>query len=45
MPLLTGKARAAYIAMDIADTLDYNLVKKAVLIKFEINSQIYRQWF
>lgn len=45
VPFLTGKARAAYGAMDIADTLDYNLVKKAVLIKFEVNSEIYRQRF
>ncbi len=45
MPLLTGKARAEYVAMDIADTLDYNLVKRAVLFKYEINAEIYRQRF
>lgn len=45
VPLLTGKASAAYVAMDIADTLDYNLVKRAVLFKYEINAEIYRQRF
>ncbi|XP_053733793.1 uncharacterized protein LOC128766297 [Synchiropus splendidus] len=44
-PLLTGKARSAYVAMDIDDTLDYGKVKSAVLQKFEICAETYRRRF
>ncbi|KAG5282993.1 hypothetical protein AALO_G00037080 [Alosa alosa] len=45
VPYLTGKARAAYVAMDPADARDYLKVKDAILAKFEINCEVYRQRF
>lgn len=44
-PLLTGKARAAYVAMDIEETMDYVKVKNAVMHKYEINAESYRLRF
>ncbi|KAL3977676.1 G protein-coupled receptor [Sarotherodon galilaeus] len=41
-PLLSGKARAAYVAMDTEETMDYDKVKTAVLEKFEISAETYR---
>lgn len=43
--LLMGKACSAYVAMDGTDAEDYDKVKEAILIKYEINSEIYRQRF
>ena len=37
VPLLKGKARAAFVAMNIEDSHDYVKVKQAVLRKFEIS--------
>ncbi|KAL2080771.1 hypothetical protein ACEWY4_024564 [Coilia grayii] len=45
VPLLTGKARAAYVARDIHDTMDYAKVKDAILNKFEIDHDTYRHRF
>ncbi len=45
VPLLTGKARAAYVAMDLDDTLVYTRVKETILVKFEINAETYRRRF
>ena len=45
VPLLKGKARAAFVAMNIEDSHDYIKVKQAVLRKFEINAETYRQRF
>ncbi|KAL2103054.1 hypothetical protein ACEWY4_002222 [Coilia grayii] len=45
VPLLSGKARAAYVAMDVRDVQDYAKVKRAILAKFEIDSETYRQRF
>uniref|UniRef100_A0AAR2IWM4 SCAN box domain-containing protein n=1 Tax=Pygocentrus nattereri TaxID=42514 RepID=A0AAR2IWM4_PYGNA len=45
IPLLEGKARAAYVAMDAEDACDYQKVKSAVLRKYEINKETYRQRF
>ncbi|XP_069370624.1 uncharacterized protein [Paralichthys olivaceus] len=45
VPLLKGKARAAFVAMNIEDSQDYVKVKQAVLRKFEINAETYRQRF
>ena len=37
VPLLSGKAHAAYVAMDILDTRDYAKVKQAILnIKYKM---------
>lgn len=44
-PLLTGRARSAYVAMDIDETMDYSKVKCAVLKKFEISAETYRVRF
>ncbi|KAI7812514.1 hypothetical protein IRJ41_003201 [Triplophysa rosa] len=45
LPLLTGKARAAYVHMDVDESLIYENVKSAILRKFEINRETYRQRF
>ncbi|XDV30635.1 hypothetical protein PO909_033505 [Leuciscus waleckii] len=45
IPLLTGKARGAYVHMDIDDSLDYDQVKSAILAKYDINPETYRQRF
>lgn len=45
IPLLTGKARSAYVFMDLADSEDYEKVKEAILAKYEITADIYRQRF
>lgn len=44
-PLLTGKARSAYVAMDMDDSMNYDKVKRAVLQKFEINTETFRVKF
>lgn len=45
VPLLTGKARGAYVHMDVDDFLDYDKVKAAILYKYDINPETYRQRF
>ncbi|KAJ0058012.1 hypothetical protein NL108_007232 [Boleophthalmus pectinirostris] len=45
VPLLTGKARSAYVAMDMKDTEDYDKVKEAILSKYEITTETYRRRF
>ncbi len=45
LPLLSGKARAAYMAMNSEDSLNYDDVKQAILDKFERNNETYRQRF
>ena len=45
IPLLTGKARAAFVAMDPAYTQDYDQLKQAVLKKYEVNRDSYHQRF
>nr|XP_054607258.1 uncharacterized protein LOC129167139 [Nothobranchius furzeri] len=45
IPLLTGKARGAYVNMDIDDALDYQKVKTAILQKYDINPETYRLRF
>lgn len=37
LPLLTGKARADYVAMAPDDSLNYDCVKQVILDKFETN--------
>lgn len=43
IPLLTGKARAAHVHMDVEDSLEYDEVKLAILKKYDINQETYRQ--
>ncbi|XP_063334794.1 uncharacterized protein si:ch211-282j22.3 isoform X1 [Pelmatolapia mariae] len=45
IPLLTGKARGAYVHMDMDDSLDYDKVKAAILQKYDINPETYRLRF
>ncbi|XP_056116336.1 uncharacterized protein LOC130092496 [Rhinichthys klamathensis goyatoka] len=45
IPLLTGKARSAFVAMAPAFTSDYDRVKEAILKKYEINPETYRLRF
>lgn len=45
VPHLTGKARAAYVAMDPSHTMNYDRVREAILQKFEINEETYRRRF
>ncbi|KAL2096710.1 hypothetical protein ACEWY4_008858 [Coilia grayii] len=45
VPYLSGQARAAYVAMDIYESGDYDRVKAAILAKYEINEETYRQHF
>lgn len=45
VPLLTGKARSAYVLMDIKDSENYDKVKTAILEKYEITPETYRRRF
>lgn len=45
VPYLTGKARSAYVAMDMDRAMDYDRVKEAILNKYEINEEVYRRRF
>lgn len=45
VPLLTGKARSAYVNMDINESLVYDEVKAAVLKKYDINPETYHLRF
>ena len=45
IPYLTGKARAAYVAMAFEDSCNYKSVKEAILTEYEINEDVYRQRF
>lgn len=41
----TGKAQEAYVAMDLDDATDYDLVRRAVLNVYELVPEAYRQRF
>ena len=45
VPYLTGRARSAYVAMDPYEAIDYFQVKEAILAKYAINAEVYRQRF
>ncbi|KAL2099489.1 hypothetical protein ACEWY4_003883 [Coilia grayii] len=45
VPYLTGKARRAYVAMDMDHAMEYNQVKEAILSKYEISQDVYRRRF
>uniref|UniRef100_A0A1X7TB93 CCHC-type domain-containing protein n=1 Tax=Amphimedon queenslandica TaxID=400682 RepID=A0A1X7TB93_AMPQE len=45
VPLLTGRALAAYANKDQEAAKDYGNVKKAILQRFDINEETYRQRF
>ena len=44
-PLLTGKAQAAYANMDSVKSQDFLEVKQAILKRYNINEETYRQRF
>ena len=44
-PQLTGKAQQAYAAMSVEDAGDYDKVKTAILKRYNINEETYRQRF
>ncbi len=39
IPLLTGKACSAYVAMDVMDAREYAHVNEAILAKYSINQK------
>lgn len=45
MPYLSGRARSAYVAMDIGEAVDHDRVKEVILNKYEINEKVYRRRF
>ena len=45
VPYLTGKAQAAYAAMSIMENNDYEKVKEAILKRYDITEETYRQRF
>lgn len=45
VPVLTGKARDAFVHMDLTDSLEYDHVKAAILSKYSINTETYRLRF
>ena len=44
-PQLTGKAQQAYAAMDTTQAADYCAMKDAILLRYDINGEAYRQRF
>lgn len=42
---LTGKAQEAYVALDLAQSDSYDIVRQAVLKAYELVLEAYRQWF
>ena len=44
-PQLTGKAQQAYAAMSAASAADYRDLKEAILLRYDINGETYRQRF
>ncbi len=45
IPLLTGKARTAFVAMSPASMMDYDSLKEVILKKYEISTETYRLRF
>ena len=44
-PLLTGKAQQAYAAMKVEDAGTYWLLKEAILCRYDVLEETYRQRF
>ena len=44
-PYLTAKAQQAYVAMNRGEAEQYGEVKKAILRRYDINEETYRQRF
>ena len=44
-PQLVGKAQQAYAALNPDDAKDYVILKKAILLRYDINEESYRQRF
>ena len=44
-PQLIGKAQQAYAALTTEEAADYEKLKKAILIRYDINEESYRKQF
>lgn len=44
-PNLTGKAQQAYTVLSMEEANDYQEVKKAILVRYDINAETYRRHF
>ena len=44
-PQLTGKAQLAFAALPVSDSADYDAIKTAVLIRYDINEDSYKNRF
>ncbi|PIK49268.1 hypothetical protein BSL78_13892 [Apostichopus japonicus] len=44
-PELTGKARAAYASLSLAESSDYDTLKQVILAKYEVSAESYRAKF
>ena len=44
-PQLVGKAQQAYAVLSPDDAKDYAILKKAILLRYDINEESYRQRF
>ena len=44
-PQLSGKEQQAYTAMDAAESSNYERVGEAILLRYDIDQESYRQWF
>ena len=45
VPQLTGKAQLAFVAMLSTKAKDYDGLKAAILVKYNVNGETYRQQF
>ena len=44
-PQLTGKAQLAFAALPVSDSADYDAIKTAVLVRYDINEDSYKKSF
>ena len=44
-PQLTGKAQLAFAALPTVDADDYEAIKNAILVRYDINEEAYRRRF
>ena len=45
VPQLSGKAREAYSALPVDNLSDYKVIKAAILARYKLNAEAYRQKF
>ena len=44
-PQLTGKAQSAFAALPVSDSADYDAIKAAILVRYDINEDAYKNRF